>query len=126
MFDEINKARIKDNILKSVLITHKNTHKIAAELGQHIHLISYLVEELRDDGLVKLTIVTSKLSSMVADEYFVTITNKGNYFLSFDGGHSRLTRKALLNTAWMIAKTFAVISNALIIIYLTYLSVSKP
>lgn len=125
--NEKKKARLKDNILK--LLADKKTedsvYDIADKLSQDVRLITYLAEELGKEELVALTEVTS-LKSQVPREYILSQTNKGIYFLSFDGGHFQRFKKTRISTIWTTVKTTAAIINALAIIaigiYSLYLS----
>jgi len=75
--------------------------------------------------LVLLTEVTS-IHSEVPREYILSPTNKGIYFLSFDGGYFQRFKKSRVETLWTTVKTIAAIINAVAIltigIYSLYLS----
>ncbi|WP_143785568.1 hypothetical protein [Ohtaekwangia koreensis] len=88
-------------------------------------MITYLSEELGREELVKLTEVTSR-NSEVPREYILSRTNKGFYFLSFDGGHFQKFKETRVETLWTTVKTIDAIINALAIlaigVYSLYLS----
>lgn len=125
--NEKRKAKIKDDMLKLVADkgTRGSVYDIADKLKLDVKLITYLTEELGKDELVRLTEVTSKQSE-VPREYILSPTNKGIYFLSFDGGHIQSFRKARIETLWTTVKIIAAIINALAIlaigVYSVYLS----
>lgn len=125
--NEKKKARLKDNILMQLSIdkTKSSVYEIADTLKQNVRLITYLSEELEKDGLVRLIDVSSKTRAILK-EYVLGETNKGIYFLTFDGGHLQKYKQTRIQTIWIIVKTTAAIINAVAIIaigiYSLYLS----
>ena len=121
------KAKLKDDILGLVSdkATKGSVYDIADKLKEDVKLITYLSEELGNEELVRLTEVTSKQNA-VPREYILSPTNKGIYFLTFDGGHIQKFKNERVGRRWIIAKTIAAITNALAIlaigIYTVYLS----
>jgi len=114
--NEKKKARIKDDILLLVVnnATKGSVYDIADRLNQDVRLITYLSEELGKEELVRLIEVTSKASE-IPKEYILCETNKGIYFLTFDGGHLQKYKQTRIQTIWTIVKTTAAIINAIAI-----------
>jgi hypothetical protein len=122
--NEKKKAKIKDEILQLLTVkgTKSDVYGIADTLKENVKLITYLAEELRDEGLVELMEVTSKHSE-VPREYILKQTNKGTYFLTFDGGHKQRLRDKRIETIWTTVKIIAGIVNALAVIAIGIYSV---
>lgn len=124
MMNEKKKAKVKDDILQLLTVkgTKTDVYSIADSLKENVKLVTYLAEELGDQGLVKLTEVTSQHSE-VPREYILTQTNKGNYFLTFDGGHEQKLKDKRIQTIWTTVKIIAGIANALAVIAIGIYSV---
>lgn len=111
------KAKLKDDILKILIENKTNDHvnEISSELKVDVRLVSYLSEELAKDGLVKL-IEVSSITTGVFSVYILRITNKGLYFLTYDGGYYNEFKKNRKKTIWIVVKTVAAILNAIAIL----------
>lgn len=125
--NEKKKARLKDDILRFVSDkgTKGSVYDIAGKLKEDVKLITYLSEELGKEELVRLREVTSR-NTEVPREYILSPTNKGIYFLTFDGGHIQRFKDERRDRLWTTVRTIAAIFNALAIlaigIYTVYLS----
>lgn len=125
--NEKKKAILKDKILMELARERikSSVIDIADSLKRDVRLITYLSEELEKDGLVRLIEVSSR-TNVIPKEYVLVETNKGIYFLNFDGGHLQKYKQTRIQTLWTIVKTTAAIINAIAIIavgiYSLYLS----
>lgn len=112
---------VKKNKIKNLILTevYNNrsliTFTFAENLKHDIELVSFLVEEMRDEGFVELLECTSRHSS-IPKEYIVTITNKGKFFLKIDNGYFSIINKERRTLIWYYLKTTALVINALAIL----------
>ena len=116
----------KEKCIKLDLILFHLTHKrsIATEelfriLGTSEAFISYLCEELKDEGYVTLT-DTSVSKSDAIKTYIVLITNKGKSFFSLNHGYTRKYKNQLKKDRWNNVKSAALVVNT---VFLTIISV---
>ena len=117
------KAQLKDDVLNNVNnLNQSDPHIIAKEHNVNGYLIRYLCEELAEEGLIKLIIVTGKLSGPTND-FLLQPTNKGIFFLLVDGGFLSKYKSESWNRTWVIAKTVAAVLNAIFIILIGIYSI---
>ncbi|MEX0723846.1 MAG: hypothetical protein WD053_08210 [Gracilimonas sp.] len=80
-----------------------------------------MLEELESDGLVSLEAV-SGTGDKIPRAYQVEITNKGIFFLDYDGGHLDLYKEQRKETIWKTTKIIAAVFNAVAILLIGYYS----
>ena len=113
---ETEKNNIKDNILELLKdCKSRDVGAISKEISKDPKLISYLVEELGKEGLVKLVEITS-LDTKSPKDYLVHILNKGVFLIDIDGGFKRINCQLRIEEAWRITKIVAAVLNAVAII----------
>jgi Mn-dependent DtxR family transcriptional regulator len=116
-------ARIKDQILQVIDKEFKSSIAISSEINVDEEVVSYMVEVLKDDGMVTLMPITARGNQYGVNQYHVSITAKGKFFHKNSGGYKSKSNSERFQTIWLFVKTVAAIVNALTIIYLTYLAV---
>lgn len=122
IMNERSKASTKDNILKIMIESrHLSLKDISTKLKKDISLISYMVEELEKDGLVFLENITGA-GDEIPRNYYVEITNKGIFFLNYDGGYTDVHKEYRKETVWKTTKIIASVLNAIAIILIGYFS----
>jgi hypothetical protein len=111
------KNRIKHQILSEINNNNRCTINSISESTKHkIELIAYLLEEIKDEGYIELTEVTSLNSRYIPRDYIPEITNKGKYFILIDNGYNSIIKKYKKERFYYYAKTTAFIINSLAIL----------
>lgn len=90
--------------------------EISKVLNKPLELVGYLVEEIKQEGLISLIEITSKHTKDIPSDYMADITNKGIYFLKIDNGYLSTIKKEKRDRIWYYTKTTAAILNAIAIL----------
>jgi hypothetical protein len=90
--------------------------EISKVLNKPLELVGYLVEEIKQEGLISLIEITSKHTKDIPFDYMADITNKGIYFLKIENGYLSTIKKEKRDRIWYYTKTTAAILNAIAIL----------
>jgi hypothetical protein len=96
---------------------------ISKVLNKPLELVGYLVEEIKQEGLISLIKITSRHSIDIPNDYMADITNKGIYFLKIENGYLSTIKKEKRDRIWYYTKTSAAILNAIAILAIGFLSI---
>jgi hypothetical protein len=87
-----NKYDVKDTILKHLIDPKYKDLTIVSQISKHLgydyNLISYLSDELINEGFLLFKDVASRELNMPFDKALI-ITNSAKYFLEFEGGFEK-------------------------------------